>query len=35
MCGWLGVVVARQADLSGWLGATVLYKRMAPPGEYD
>jgi len=20
--GWLGVVVARQADLSGWLGAT-------------
>jgi len=21
-CGWLGVVIARQADQSGWLGAT-------------
>jgi len=22
ICGWLGVVIAWQADLSGWLGAT-------------
>jgi len=29
ICSWLGVVVARQADLSGWLGATGRYASTA------